>query len=141
MSAPRWPRRPAPAAAAGSPIEGRAGSPYASWTTTALQPLAHALACCNAMANQPLGLALVLSGGGARGAYQVGVLRILAREFPQAVPDILTGVSAGGINAAFLASRQEPYQQKVDEMAEMWSNLRIDDVFHVDPRNLGWRAL
>jgi NTE family protein len=93
------------------------------------------------MARQPLGLALVLSGGGARGAYQVGVLRILAREFPEAVPDILTGVSAGGINAAFLAARQEPYQQKVDELAEMWSNLRIDDVFRVDPRDLVWRAL
>jgi NTE family protein len=93
------------------------------------------------MSTQPLGLALVLSGGGARGAYQVGVLRILAREFPEAVPDILTGVSAGGINAAFLASRQEPYQQKVDELAEMWSHLRIDDVFRVDTRNLAWRAL
>ncbi|MEO7133074.1 MAG: patatin-like phospholipase family protein [Vicinamibacterales bacterium] len=93
------------------------------------------------MATQPLGLGLVLSGGGARGAYQVGVLRILAREFPEAVPDILTGVSAGGINAAFLASRQEPYQQKVDELAEMWSNLRIEDVFRVDTHNLTWRAL
>ncbi len=93
------------------------------------------------MTTQPLGLALVLSGGGARGAYQVGVLRILAREFPEAVPDILTGVSAGGINAAFLASRQEPYQQKVDELAEMWSTLRIDDVFRVDTQNLVWRAL
>jgi len=95
----------------------------------------------NLMSTQPLGLALVLSGGGARGAYQVGVLRILAREFPEAVPDILTGVSAGGINAAFLASRQEPYQQKVDELAEMWSHLRIDDVFRVDTKNLAWRAL
>ena len=75
---------------------------------------------------QPLGLGLVLSGGGARGAYQVGVLRILAREFPEVVPDILTGVSAGGINAAFLAARQEPYQEKIDELAEMWSNLRIE---------------
>ena len=93
------------------------------------------------MSTQPLGLALVLSGGGARGAYQVGVLRILAREFPEAVPDILTGVSAGGINAAFLASRQEPYQQKVDELAEMWSHLRIDEVFRVDTHNLAWRAL
>lgn len=93
------------------------------------------------MSTQPLGLALVLSGGGARGAYQVGVLRILAREFPEAVPDILTGVSAGGINAAFLASRQEPYQQKVDELAEMWSTLRIDHVFRVDTHNLAWRAL
>jgi len=87
------------------------------------------------------GLGLVLSGGGARAAYQVGVLRILAREFPEAVPDILTGVSAGGINAAFLAARPEPYQQKIDELAEMWSNLRIDEVFSVDLHNIGWRML
>jgi NTE family protein len=93
------------------------------------------------MPTEPQGLALVLSGGGARGAYQVGVLRILAREFPWAVPDILTGVSAGGINAAFLAARQEPYQQKIDELAEMWSHLRIDEVFRVDAQNLAWRAL
>jgi NTE family protein len=92
------------------------------------------------MATQP-GLGLVLSGGGARGAYQVGVLRILAREYPEVVPDILTGVSAGGINAAFLAARQEPYQEKIDELAEMWSNLRIDTVFRVDAQNLAWRAL
>jgi NTE family protein len=93
------------------------------------------------MATEPLGLGLVLSGGGARAAYQVGVLRILAREFPEAVPDILTGVSAGGINAAFLAARPETYPQKIDELAEMWSNLRIEEVFRVDVQNLGWRAL
>jgi NTE family protein len=93
------------------------------------------------MATEPLGLGLVLSGGGARAAYQVGVLRILAREFPEAVPDILTGVSAGGINAAFLAARPETYPQKIDELSEMWSNLRIEEVFRVDGQNLGWRAL
>jgi NTE family protein len=87
------------------------------------------------------GLGLVLSGGGARAAYQVGVMRILAREFPEHIPDILTGVSAGGINAAFLAARQEPYQQKIDELAEMWSTLRIDEVFSVDLHNIGWRML
>src|SRR5262245_5676676 len=87
------------------------------------------------------GLALVLSGGGARAAYQVGVLRVLAREFPEAVPDILTGVSAGGINAAFLAARPEPYRKKIDELVEMWSNLRIDEVFSVDIGNIGWRML
>jgi len=93
------------------------------------------------MVAEPQGFALVLSGGGARGAYQVGVLRILAREFPEAVPDILTGVSAGGINAAFLAARPEPYQQKIDELAEMWSHLRIDEVFSVDLGSIGWRML
>jgi NTE family protein len=89
----------------------------------------------------PSGFALVLSGGGARGAYQVGVLQVLARAFPDAVPDILTGVSAGGINAAFLAARSETYPQKIDRLAEMWSHLRIDEVFSVDLHNIGWRVL
>jgi NTE family protein len=88
----------------------------------------------------PRGLGLVLSGGGARGAYQVGVLQYLAREFPSAIPEILTGVSAGAINAAFIASRQEPFVEKLDELAEMWSNLRIEEVFRVD-HDLLWRAV
>jgi len=90
---------------------------------------------------EPRGLALVLSGGGARAAYQVGVLRVFAREFPDAVPDILTGVSAGGINAAFLAARQAPFGDKVEQLAEMWARLRIDNVFRVDLRDLTSRTL
>ena len=86
-------------------------------------------------------LALVLSGGGARAAYQVGVLRYLAREFPAVVPDILTGVSAGGINAAFIAARQEPYALRINRLAEMWEDIRIDHVFRVDLRNLTSRTL
>ena len=87
------------------------------------------------------GLALVLSGGGARAAYQVGVLRYLARQFPTVIPDILTGVSAGGINAAFLAARQEPYPEKIEELVEMWRNLHINQVFRVDLRDLAWRSV
>ena len=87
------------------------------------------------------GLALVLSGGGARAAYQVGVLRYLAREFPATVPDILTGVSAGGINAAFIAARQESYPEKIEQLTEMWRDLHIDHVFRVDLRDLAWRSL
>lgn len=86
-------------------------------------------------------LGLVLSGGGARAAYQVGVLRYLAREFPSIVPGILTGVSAGGINAAFLAARQGSYPTKVEELAEMWSGLHIDQVFRADLRDLAWRSV
>jgi NTE family protein len=90
---------------------------------------------------EPRGLALVLSGGGARGAYQVGVLRVLARECPEAVPDILVGVSAGGINAAFLAARQDSLSEKVDQLTAMWSNLRIEQVFRVDLRSLAPRTV
>jgi NTE family protein len=86
-------------------------------------------------------LALMLSGGGARAAYQVGFLRVLAREFPEVVPGILTGVSAGGINAAYLAARPEPFAQKVDALAEIWGGLRIDDVFRVDLRDLASRSV
>ena len=92
------------------------------------------------MPNSP-GLALVLSGGGARAAYQVGVLRYLAREFPNVIPDILTGVSAGGINAAFLAARQEPYPEKIEQLSEMWRDLHISQVFRVDLRDLAWRSV
>jgi NTE family protein len=83
----------------------------------------------------------VLSGGGARAAYQVGLLRVLAREFPDVVPGILTGVSAGGINAAYLAARQEPFAEKVANLADVWTSIRIDDVFRVDPRDLASRTV
>ncbi len=48
--------------------------------------------------------AMVLTGGGARAAYQVGFLRCLARHFPEAELPLVTGVSAGAINAAYLAA-------------------------------------
>jgi NTE family protein len=83
----------------------------------------------------------MFSGGGARAAYQVGFLRVLAREFPGVVPDILTGVSAGGINAAYLAARQEPFAQRVEDLAAVWAGIRIEHVFRVDPGNLAWRLL
>ena len=86
-------------------------------------------------------LALMLSGGGARAAYQVGFLRVLAREFPDVMPGILTGVSAGGINAAYLAARQGTLADKVENLAEIWSGIRIDDVFRVDLRDLASRTM
>ena len=82
----------------------------------------------------------MLSGGGARAAYQVGFLRLLAREFPDVVPGILTGVSAGGINAAYLAARQESFAEKVENLADVWAGIRIDDVFRVDLRDLASRS-
>src|SRR5215213_1127636 len=86
-------------------------------------------------------LAVVLTGGGARAAYQVGFLRILAREFPQMAPGILTGVSAGGINAAYLAAHADPFPDRLDRLADVWTGLHIDDVFRVDVRDLASRSL
>ena len=50
----------------------------------------------------PGDLGLVMGGGGARAAYQVGFLRCLARRYPELQIPYLTGVSAGAINAALL---------------------------------------
>ena len=80
--------------------------------------------------------AIVLTGGGARAAYQVGVLRGLTHRLPQTKFDIITGVSAGAINAAFLASRQAPLSAVVEELATVWENLRLEDVLRIDARSL-----
>jgi NTE family protein len=85
-------------------------------------------------------LALVLTGGGARGAYQVGVLRYLAEEYPDLAPGVLTGVSAGGIIATHLASQQQTFQESVTELTALWRNLRMRDVFRVNPIDLSSRA-
>jgi NTE family protein len=51
-------------------------------------------------------LAVMLTGGGARAAYQVGLLRGIARHFPHIRFQIITGVSAGALNATFLAAHE-----------------------------------
>jgi NTE family protein len=76
-------------------------------------------------------LALVMSGGGARAAYQVGALRWLARRFPEAAVPILTGVSAGAINAAFLGVHEGTFERRVEKLCDLWSTLQVDCVFRV----------
>lgn len=80
--------------------------------------------------------ALVLSGGGARAAYQVGFLRWLASHLPELKLPILTGVSAGAINAAYLGSRTEPWSERLENLASMWLELETQDVFEVHPTGL-----
>ncbi len=81
-------------------------------------------------------LAVVLTGGGARGAYQVGLLRHLARRHPQLEIPILTGVSAGAINAVHLASQAGDLPGRVEALARLWRELSVDQVFRVDPASL-----
>jgi len=81
-------------------------------------------------------LALVMGGGGARAAYQVGFLRCLARHYPDLEIPILTGVSAGAINAALLASHHGTFAQAVEELAGLWAGLRVENVFRVDAPSL-----
>src|SRR5512132_3533263 len=72
---------------------------------------------------------LVLSGGGARGAFQVGVLERLLQdpEFGPA-PIAISGTSAGGINAALLASGKTPL-----EMRQFWRDIASDPPVVVNP--------
>lgn len=73
-----------------------------------------------------------MSGGGARAAYQVGFLRGLAAHHNEVDFPIITGVSAGAINAAFLANEKGSFKSRVDNLAKVWANLTIDNVFRVD---------
>jgi NTE family protein len=86
-------------------------------------------------------IALVMSGGGARAAYQVGFLRALARRMPDFAPPILTGVSAGAINAAYLAGRAGSFAATVESLTELWRTLTVDQVFHVDALRLLGRVI
>ena len=77
-------------------------------------------------------LAIVLTGGGARGAYQVGILRYIAKCWPELHIPIITGVSAGAINAAYLAQAHGTFPQAADELAALWCELTPDRIFRVD---------
>jgi len=73
-------------------------------------------------------LGLVLSAGGARAAYQVGVLSHLGAQIPEFQPKIFTGLSAGSINAAFLAQGDAPSKSTAD-MYRLWQHLTFNQVF------------
>ncbi|MBL4671062.1 MAG: patatin-like phospholipase family protein, partial [Arenicella sp.] len=69
--------------------------------------------------------ALLLGGGGARAAYQVGVLKAIAEILPEGCHNpfpIICGTSAGSINTVALASNASNFHQGVDQIAQVWSN-------------------
>ncbi|HET7306735.1 MAG TPA: patatin-like phospholipase family protein [Gammaproteobacteria bacterium] len=82
---------------------------------------------------EPCGL--VLPGGGARAAYQAGVVKAVAEVLPPGAPNpfpIITGTSAGAINAAMLASHAVEFQRGAERLAEIWENLAVERVFRAD---------
>jgi NTE family protein len=81
-------------------------------------------------------MGLVLTGGGARAAYQVGVLKALAHirrkasplDLPNPFP-VIVGTSAGALNAATLASHCDNFDQAVAHLVNIWENISIDQVY------------
>ena len=79
--------------------------------------------------------ALVLPGGGARGAFQVGVLKAIAEIMPPRSRNpfgILSGTSAGAINSAVLASRSHRFRFAVTDLERVWGNFRTEMVYRAD---------
>ncbi|HLL53948.1 MAG TPA: patatin-like phospholipase family protein [Myxococcaceae bacterium] len=96
-------------------------------------------------------IALVLSGGGARGAYEAGVVRYLREELPASVRghvrfDILCGTSVGAITACFLAATMDQPESQGAWLAAMWNELSLEKVYKVHDQDLWtltrkmWRA-
>ena len=76
---------------------------------------------------------LILAGGGARNAYQVGVLKAVADILPSKnqIPfDVVSGTSAGALNAGVLACHADEFAHAVDLLDEIWGNLHIEQVFN-----------
>jgi NTE family protein len=88
-------------------------------------------------------LGISLTGGGARGAYQAGVLQGIAQildkhqidcEFPFKV---YSGISAGSINATFCASSSLPFVQTTKKLCDLWLNIKHSDVYNVGIVSIG----
>jgi NTE family protein len=89
----------------------------------------------------PIGstVGLVLPGGGARAAYQVGVLKGIAEMYPPGAHNpfpIIVGTSAGAVSAAVLATEAYQWQQAVASLERVWANFHVQQVFLVDTWNM-----
>ncbi|MCC6809787.1 MAG: patatin-like phospholipase family protein [Deltaproteobacteria bacterium] len=86
-------------------------------------------------------IGLVLSGGGARGAYEVGVLQYvretLSKEIgPKVRFDIYCGTSVGAINACYLASTADQPDEGVRTLTDVWNDLEFEDVVRFGPKQM-----
>jgi NTE family protein len=82
---------------------------------------------------------LILAGGGARAAYQVGVLRAISALLPPGAPSpfpVICGSSAGAINAATLAIYATRFHEGVRRLAYVWGRFHVGQVFRTDARRV-----
>ena len=82
---------------------------------------------------------LVLTGGGARSAYQVGVMRAIADLLPRGSPTpfhVLTGTSAGAIVATCIAAYAGQFRSGVVTLERVWRNFHVEQVFRADAMSM-----
>jgi NTE family protein len=87
------------------------------------------------MAEESQKVGLIMTGGGARAAYQVGVLQAIAEITPKNAPSpfqVISGTSAGAINAVALAAHAHDYRIAVKRIMKIWSNFHTEHVFRSD---------
>ncbi|HVY05956.1 MAG TPA: patatin-like phospholipase family protein [Burkholderiales bacterium] len=83
----------------------------------------------------PTKTGLILTGGGARAAYQVGFLRAVSHMLPRGTPNpfqIICGTSAGAINAAALASNATDFHRAVRQMLLIWKYFHVEHIYRSD---------
>lgn len=96
------------------------------------------------MSNPPQRTALVLSGGGARAAYQVGVLKAVAELLPQhkAIPfSIICGTSAGAINATVLACYASRFRIGMRRLEQVWAGFHTAQIYRADLIGMSMNSL
>ena len=80
--------------------------------------------------------ALILTGGGARAAYQVGVLKAISEFLPRRAHNpfsVICGTSAGAFNAVTLAINAQRFRTGVQYLETVWKNFTVQDVYRSDP--------
>lgn len=88
--------------------------------------------------------ALLLTGGGARAAYQIGVLKAIATQYPRNSPlpfQIICGTSAGAINGAGLACYASCFHLGIKKIESVWRNFHTNQVYYSDYPRLGRHLL
>ncbi len=87
--------------------------------------------------DDPARVGLVLSGGGARGAYEVGVLRYVREQIPIPTPfHVITGSSVGAINGSYIAATCDRPRAQARALARVWSEIKLDEVYR-----FGWEQM
>ena len=88
-------------------------------------------------------IALYLAGGGARGAYQAGILKAISQILNvKKLPfSMVIGTSVGSLNAAIMAQYADDFPLAVDKLVDLWSNIQCENIFKTHNYDVGKSVL